>query len=167
MVVRPISDDITRQKTEKTAVLLLGCPQVPIQTSIALYLLAILRKKGIKGTIAGNPAARRLVEVSDPDRHYVGEVIDIDRLVADLAEKRRDFNLCFAFIHNDSGVAFAATVSALSGGSLVALVYGEHPDEVAAALTVPCEKIVVNAVHNPMPVKNKLDEVIPWAVSNL
>ena len=31
----------------------------------------------------------------------------------------------------------------------------------------PCEKIAAKAVHNPMPLKNKLDEVLPWVVSNL
>lgn len=166
-VVRPIGDDIQKKAAERSAVLLLGCPQVPVQTSIALYLLSMLIKKGIKGIIAGNPAARRLVEVSDPDRHYVGEVIDIDRCVADLAEKKRDFSLCFAFIHNDAGVSYAATIGSLSGGSLVALIYGEHPEDVAETLTVPCEKIVVKATHNPMPLKNKIDEVLPWVVSNL
>ena len=63
----------------KTAVLVLGCPQVPVQTGLALYLMSSLRKKGVKAVLAGNRAARFLVEVSDPERHYVGEVMDIDR----------------------------------------------------------------------------------------
>ena len=94
----------------KTAVLVLGCPQVPVQTGLALYLMSALRKKGVKAVLAGNRAARFLVEVSDPERHYVGEVMDIDRYIDEIAEKKRSFDYHFIFIHNDAGVSYAATV---------------------------------------------------------
>ncbi|MFA6672589.1 MAG: DUF1890 family protein [Methanoculleus sp.] len=29
----------------------------------------------------------------------------------------------------------------------------------------PCEVVAAKAVHNPMPLKRKLDEVMQWAVS--
>jgi hypothetical protein len=151
----------------KTAVLVLGCPQVPVQTGIALYLISQLRKKGIKSTIAGNRAARLLIEVSDPERHYIGEVMDLDRYINELAEKKRRFDYHFVFIHNDAGVSYAATIQALSGSPVIALIYGEHFQEVAAEIEFPCEKVMAKAVHNPMPLKNKLDEVLPWVVSNL
>jgi hypothetical protein len=151
----------------RTALLLLGCPQVPVQTSLALYLTSRLRKKGITPVIAGNRAARVQVEISDPDRHYVGEVIDLDRAVAELSENQRRIDLCFAFIHNDAGVSYAATVQSITGAPVVAFVYGEHLDEVLASITFPCEKVAAKAVHNPMPMKQKMDEVLPWAVSNL
>jgi len=153
------------ENKEKTAVLVLGCPQVPIQTGIALYLISALRKKGIRTVIAGNRAARSLVEVSE--RHYVGEVMDIDRYISEIAEKKRDFGFHFIFIHNDAGVSYAATVQAITGKTVVALIYGEHFQEIAGMITFPCEKIAAKAVHNPMPLKNKLDEVLPWVVSNL
>ena len=152
---------------QKDAVLLLGCPQVPVQTGIALYLLYALKKAGINPVIAGNRAARLLVEVSDPARHYVGEVIDLDRCIADLAEKKRDFSYFFVFIHNDAGISYAATVQALSSSPVIALIYGEHYDEIAAQIDFPCEKIAAKAVHNPMPLKKKIEEVLPWVVSNL
>jgi hypothetical protein len=117
--------------------------------------------------VAGNRAARLLVEVSDPDRHYIGEVIDIDRYIDDIAEKRRYFDYHFIFIHNDAGVSYAATVQALTGRTVVALIYGEHFREMADLIEFPCEKIAVKAVHNPMPLKTKVDEVLPWVVSNL
>ena len=152
---------------EKSAVLVLGCPQVPVQTGIALYLISALRKKGVRTVIAGNRAARTLVEVSDPERHYVGEVMDIDRYIGEIAEKKRAFDYHFIFIHNDAGVSYAATVQAITGKTVVALIYGEHFQEIAGMITFPCEKIAAKAVHNPMPLKNKLDEVLPWVVSNL
>jgi hypothetical protein len=151
----------------RSALLVLGCPQVPVQTGIALYLVSALKKKGLKPVIAGNQSARVLVEVSDPDRHYIGEVIDLDRCIGELAEKKRDFDLCFVFIHNDAGITYGATIQALSTGSVIAVVYGEHALETAAQIEFPCEKIAVKAVHNPMPLKKKIDEVLPWVVSNL
>jgi hypothetical protein len=161
------NQEMNSPEKQKTAALLLGCPQVPVQTGIALYLISALRKRGVMPTVAGNRAARLLVEVSDPDRHYVGEVMDIDRCVGELAEKKRDFDYIFAFIHNDAGVTYAATVQALSKGAMVVLVYGEHYDQVAAEIEFPCEKIMAKAVHNPMPLKKKIDEVLNWVVSNL
>ncbi|MDD1717744.1 MAG: DUF1890 domain-containing protein [Methanoregulaceae archaeon] len=152
---------------QKQALLVLGCPQVPVQTTIALYLASQLRKRGVIPVIAGNRAARTLVELSDPSRHYIGEVLDLDRCIAELAEKKRDFDLDFVFIHNDSGVVYAATIREISKGALVTVIFGEHAEEVAATIDFPCEKIIATAAHNPMPLKQKLDEVLPWAVSNL
>jgi hypothetical protein len=160
---------MTREQgaTGKSAVLVLGCPQVPVQTGIALYLISQLRKKGIRSTIAGNRAARLLIEVSDPERHYISEVMDLDRYIDELAEQRRRFDYHFVFIHNDAGVSYAATVRALTGSPVIALIYGEHFQDVARDIEFPCEKVMAKAVHNPMPLKNKLDEVLPWVVSNL
>jgi hypothetical protein len=155
-------------KTEpRNALLLLGCPQVPIQTSVALYLTSKLRKQGIPTVISGNRAARTNIEVADPDRHYIGEVIDIDRCIAELAEKKRTFHYCFSFIHNDAGISYAATVKALSSAAQVLLIFGEHYEEVSSSVEFPAEIIAVKAVHNPMPLKAKIDEVFPWVVSNL
>ena len=151
----------------KQAVLVLGCPQVPVQTSIALYLAAHLRKKGVVPVIAGNRAARLNAEVSDPDRHYTGEIMDLDRFIEDLAAEQRKFDYYFIFIHNDAGISYAATVQSITGVTVVALIYGEHFQEMADAIEFPCEKIAAKAVHNPMPLKKKIDEVLPWVVSNL
>jgi hypothetical protein len=151
----------------KRAVLVLGCPQVPVQTGIALYLISQLRKKGIRSAVAGNRAARLLIEVSDPERHYLGEVMDLDRYISELADRKSDFDYHFVFIHNDAGISYAATVQALTGSPVIALIYGEHFLEVAGEIEFPCEKVMAKAVHNPMPLKNKIDEVLPWVVSNL
>lgn len=155
------------KESDKTAVLVLGCPQVPVQTGVALYLLHALRKEGVVPVVAGNRAARMLVEVSDPERHYVGETVDLDRFIDDLAGKVRAYGLYFIFIHNDSGVSYAATVQSITGSTVVALIYGEHFEEIAESIEFPCEKIAAKAVHNPMPLRKKIDEVLPWVVSNL
>lgn len=146
-----------------TALLVLGCPQVPVQTSIALYLINRLKKAGITPVVAGNKAANTLLVVSDPDRHYLGEVIDLDRAVGLISDGKRDFDQCFVFIHNDAGVSYAATMGAISKAKLYVLVYGEHYDEQAKKIDFPCTIVAAKAVHNPLPLKKAIDEVAPWA----
>ncbi len=151
------------ESPKKTALLVLGCPQVPVQTSIALYLMNRLKKAGIVPVVAGNKAANTLLVVADSDRHYLGEVLDLDRAVALMSEKKRDFDLCFVFVHNDAGVTYAATMGAISRAKLYAIVYGEHFEEQVAKIDFPCTTVAAKAVHNPRPIKKAIDEVAPWA----
>lgn len=146
-----------------TALLVLGCPQVPVQTSIALYLINRLKKAGITPVVAGNKAANTLLVVADPDRHYLGEVMDLDRAVAQIADKKRDFDSCYVFIHNDAGVSYAATMGAISKAKLFTIVYGEHYEEQVKKIEFPCTTIAAKAVHNPLPLKKAIDEAKPWA----
>ena len=135
---------------------------MPVQTSIALYLINRLKKAGITPVVAGNKAANTLLIVADPDRHYLGEVMDLDRAVALLSEKKRDFYSCFVFIHNDAGVTYAATMGAISKAKLYAVVYGENYEEQVKKIEFPCTTIAAKAIHNPLPLKKALDEVKPW-----
>jgi hypothetical protein len=146
-----------------SALLVLGCPQVPVQTSIALYLISRLKKAGIVPVVAGNRSANTLLLIADPDRHYLGEVMDLDRAVAMISEKRRDFERCFIFIHNDAGISYAATMGAISKAKIFPLIYGEHYDELVKLIDFPSTVIAAKAVHNPMPLKKAIDEVTPWA----
>jgi hypothetical protein len=147
---------------QKTALLVLGCPQVPVQTSIALYLMNRLKKAGISPVVAGNKAANTLLVIADPDRHYLGEVMDLDRAVAQISDKKRDFDTCYVFIHNDAGVSYAATMGAISRAKLYTVVYGEHYEEQMKKIEFPCTTIAAKAVHNPLPLKKVIDEVKPW-----
>jgi hypothetical protein len=149
--------------TEKTALILLGCPQVPVQTSMALYLVHGLKEHGIRPVIAGTVAARKLMEIADPGRHYLEEMADLDDTIDEITGKQRDFDLCFVFIHNDSGVAYAGTMSYISQARVYALLFGEHAEDLAKEIEFPCEVVAAKAVHNPMPLKRKLDEVMQWA----
>ena len=151
------------EKNEQTALLLLGCPQVPVQTSMVLYLAHGLSERGIRPVIAGTTAARRLMEVADPGRHYLGEMNDLDATIDAITEKKRDFDLCFVFIHNDSGIAYAGTMAYISKARVYALIFGEHAEELAEEIEFPCEIVAAKATHNPMPLKRRLDEVMQWA----
>ena len=152
------------ENSNENALILLGCPQVPVQTSMALYLVHNLAQRGIRPVIAGTPAARKLMEVADPGRHYLEEMIDIDAAIDEITEKRRDFDLCFVFIHNDSGVAYAGTMAYISRARVYALIFGEHAENLAGEIEFPCEVVAAKATHNPMPLKRRLDEVMQWAV---
>ena len=147
----------------ETALLVLGCPQVPVQTSIALYLINRLNQAGLVPVVAGNKAANTLLVVADPDRHYLKEVMDLDRAVAQISDKKRDFDRCFVFIHNDAGVSYAAAMSAISKAKLYVIIYGEHYEEQVTKIEFPCTTIAAKAVHNPLPLKKAIDEVKPWA----
>jgi hypothetical protein len=149
--------------TEKTALILLGCPQVPVQTSMALYLVHGLKEHGIRPVIAGRVGGRNLMEIADPGRHYLEEMADLDDTIDEITGKQRDFDLCFVFIHNDSGVAYAGTMSYISQARVYALLFGEHAEDLAKEIEFPCEVVAAKAVHNPMPLKRKLDEVMQWA----
>ena len=146
-----------------SALLVLGCPQVPVQTSIALYLINRLKKSGFVPVVAGNKSANTLLVIADPDRHYLGEVMDLDRVVTMITEKKRDFDRCFVFIHNDAGISYAATMGAISKAKIYTLVYGEHYEDLVKNIDFPCTIIAAKAVHNPLPLKKALDEVTPWA----
>jgi hypothetical protein len=148
---------------QKTVLFVLGCPQVPVQTSIALYLISRFKSAGITPVIAGNKAANTLLVVADPDRHYIGEIMDLDRAVAQITEKKRDFDQCFVFIHNDAGISYAATMAVISKARLYSLIYGEHQEDLVSQITFPCTMIAAKAVHNPLPLKKAIDEVAPWA----
>lgn len=122
---------------------------------------------GVTPVVAGNQAARMQIEVSDPLHHYAGQMVDLDTCIGELAEGKRGYSYYMVFVHNDAGISYAATVQSITGKRVVAIVYGEHFREMSETIDFPCEKIAAKAVHNPMPLKKKIDEVIHWVVSNL
>ncbi len=148
----------------EAALLLLGCPEVPVQQALALHLLGRLRADGYAVTCAGNPAVLQLLRVSDPGRHYIGPAIEIERCIGELAEGKRAPALCVAFAHSDAGLTFAATARhLLPEARFVLLVFGREAEALAEEATFPCEKIVEKAVHNPTRLKRRIDEVFAWS----
>jgi len=149
----------------KTALLLLGCPEVPVQMGIALYLAGRLGKDGMGVTMAGNPSVIQLARVSDPDQHYVKKVMNLEKAMADLIEGRVHPDLVVAFAHNDAGIAYAATVRHVFKSRLCLIIFGREAEELAVMADFDCEKIVEKAVHNPGQLKKKIDVVFGWAAS--
>ncbi|WFN35445.1 DUF1890 domain-containing protein [Methanogenium sp. S4BF] len=154
------------QEKPDTALILLGCPQIPIQTSAALYLSAILHKKEVKVTIGGTKAARALLEIADIDKIYTGGpegIRNIDTVIDDLADETFDTDVSFVFVHNEAGVAYTATVQAISSGTVIAVVFGGETEVRMKELTeIGCMAISAQGSHNPLPLKKKIDEVVSW-----
>ena len=150
---------------EKTALLLLGCPEIPVQMGIALYLAGRLEKDGFRVTVAGNPSVIQLARVSDPDQHYMKRVKNLEKAMADLIEGRVHPDLVISFAHNDAGIAYAATVRHVFHARLCLIIFGREAEELAKLAEFDCEKIVERAVHNPGQLKRKIDGVFGWAAS--
>lgn len=156
----------------KKALLLLGCPELPVQTGVALYFASALKDAGLAVFVAGTDAALRLLEVSDPKGYYIDaeKLRNLDKCIGALAEKRLDFDLCAVFVHNDAGLSYLATVRSISKAKLFAIIFGRDAEPLARQIDLECEKLVAKAVHNPMPLKKRIDttleEVKRWAVSN-
>jgi hypothetical protein len=156
----------------KKALLLLGCPELPVQTGTALYLANRLKEAGLEVFVAGTDAALLLIKVSDPHGHYVDakRMVKLDNCIAALAEKKLEFDLCAVFVHNDAGISYLATVRSISAAKLFALIFGKDAKTLAEQIDFECEKLVAKAVHNPIPLTKRIDatikEVQVWAVSN-
>jgi len=143
-----------------SALLLLGCPKLPVQTSVALYLSKKLRDKDIDVMIAGTDAAINLLKVADPDGHYIDNCINLDRCIEDVAEKRVSFDLTFVFVHNDANISYAATVNKLMNTKLFLIIFGENTKELVQSVDFECDKIIAATTHNPVPLKNKIDRLM-------
>ena len=76
------------------ALLLLGCPETPSQTPMAVYVSNKLTKMGYDVDIAANPAAKKLVKVSDPEDYYDMNLIDLERTLGQINEG--DYDLLVA-----------------------------------------------------------------------
>ena len=146
------------------ALFLLGCPESPVQTAIALYLANKLKKESIDLTVAGTKSAIALLKISDPEGNYVLKTADLDSCIENLAEKKVDFDLCFVFVRNDSGISYLATVNSISDAKLFAIVFGSDADSLVPMIDFECEKIVYKTGHNPVPLKKRIDRVIKWDV---
>lgn len=148
------------------ALLVLGCPEVPVQMAVALYIAHNLRKAGTAVLATGNPSVLNLLRVSDPDHHSIAEMKVLEPCIGEIVEKKRTCDLCVVFAHNDAGIAYAATMRHLLPASrLVLIIFGRTPDELAAQVSFPCETVVDKAVHNPMQLKQKINGAFGWAAS--
>jgi hypothetical protein len=150
--------------TDRTALLVMGCPKVPVQTSLVLYLAGRMKKAGIRTIIAGTPSARQLIRVADADSHYITEMRDLDQVIGQLADGDLTVSDSYIFVHNDAGVSYAASIQSLTHAPTTAIIFGEEASQVSEEITFPCRIIAEPATHNPMPIRKKLDEVAPWDV---
>ena len=141
---------------------MMGCPELPVQTAAALYIANKLNLEGFEVTSAGNKAAISLLLNSDPEKHYIKKVMDLDRCIGAIVEKKMDFDLCFVFIHSDSGISYLATIKSISKAKTIAVIFGKDIEPLIEAST-DSMIIAAKAVHNPTPLRAQIDGVKSWA----
>ena len=165
IIVEKMTDNTEEAASaSKTALIVLGCPKIPIQTSMVLYLAHRLSQANIHTTIAGTPSARQLIRVADPAGHYVEELVDLDACIDELAEGKRSPDSVFVYIHNDAGISYAATIHALCSARMYTLIFGEEANQLSELIEFPCTIIADPSEHNPMKLKQKLEATAPWDV---
>ena len=146
------------------ALVLLGCPETPSQTPMAVYVFNKLTKMGYDTTIAANPAASKLVRVSDPEGFYNLNIVDLERLLGEINEG--DYDLLVGFVHKDAAASVFVTFEQLLNTKSLALVFSRDADEVAEFVNMIEESgsnakiVAVRAFHNPSPIKVKFDKAI-------
>lgn len=151
---------------QKNALIVLGCPEVPVQNSLAIYTAYQLRQSGYQVLIAGNPAVMKLLMTSDPERHYVTSMTTFEKAVDDITAKGEGYDLCMAFAHSDAGISYAATMRyLLPSARFITIIFGREAEKVAELVEYDGERIVEVAVHNPMQIKKKMNEVMNWVAS--
>ena len=146
------------------ALVLLGCPETPSQTPMAVYVSNKLTKMGYDVTIAANPAAKKLVSISDPEGYYKLNLVDLERTLGEINEK--DYDLLVGFVHKDAAASFFVTFDQILNTQSLALVFSRDGDEVEEFVNMIHESgsnakiAAVRAFHNPSPIKVKFDKAI-------
>lgn len=144
----------------KKALILLGCPEAPAQTPMAVYATYKLTGMGYEVTVASTPSAMKLLEVTDPQKYYVKNKIDIESCLNNLDEGSFDFLL--GFVHKDAAVSYFVTFYHILNTKSMAVVF-ERDSELLTKfiedLKESTEATIVSAraYHNPTPLKVKFD----------
>ena len=145
------------------ALLLLGCPENPSQTPLTSYASYKLTQMGYEVTVAANPAANKLVRVSDPEKHYVKKLVDLDRCLGDLEENQYD--LLVGFVHKDAAASYFVTFYQILQTKSIALIFERDMELVNEFTEMVSENtdaqiVSVRAFHNPTPIKVNFDKVL-------
>jgi len=147
----------------KNALILLGCPEAPSQTPLAIYTTYSLKKAGYEVTIASTPSASKLLEVSDPDQLYVNKKIDIESCLENLEENIYD--LLVGFVHKDAAVSYFVTFYHILNTKSLAIVFEKDGNLLEKFVkdvedNTDANIISARAYHNPTPLRVKIDRAI-------
>ncbi|MDD1724797.1 MAG: DUF1890 domain-containing protein [Methanospirillum sp.] len=151
------------EDSSKKALLVLGCPEVPIQMALALYAGHNLIQSGYAVLTAGNPSVMKLIKTSDPDSHYLKKLTTLEQSIEGITDRNDTYDICICFAHNDAGISYAATIRYLLPDTrFITLVFGREADTLSTRIEYPGEVITEIAVHNPIPIRRRLQEVMGW-----
>ena len=147
----------------KKALILLGCPEAPSQTPMAVYAVYRLTKLGYDVTVASTPSAMKLLEVSDPEEFYVKKKIDIESCLENLEEG--SYDLLIGFVHKDAAVSYFVTFYHILNTTSLAIVFEKDRELLANFVESITENTDANIVsarayHNPTPLRVKFDRAL-------
>jgi len=147
----------------KKALILLGCPESPSQTPMAVYATQKLAKMDYDVTVASTPSASKLLEVSDPDEYYIKNKIDIESSLNSLNEG--SYDLLIGFVHKDAAASYFVTFYHILQCEAIALVFEKDPELLEEFENIVKENtdakiVAVRAFHNPTPLRVKFDRAI-------
>lgn len=147
----------------KKALILLGCPEAPSQTPMAVYSVYKLTKMGYDVTVASTPSAMKLLEVSDPEEFYVKNKVDIESCLETL--EKGAYDLLIGFVHKDAAVSYFVTFYHILSTTSLAVVFEKDPDLLTSFVESISESTDANIVsarayHNPTPLRVKFDRAI-------
>lgn len=147
----------------KKALILLGCPESPAQTPMAIYITNKLQKMGYEVTTASTPSAMKLIEVGDPEGLYVKNKIDIDSCMDTL--DAGSFDLLVGFVHKDAAVSYFVTFNSILNTTSIALIFEKDPEKLEEFENVISEStnaeiVSARAYHNPTPLRVKFDKTL-------
>lgn len=147
----------------KKALMILGCPESPVQVPLAIYTSHKLRKKGFSVTITANPAAIRLVEVADPEGVYTGKLTDLDSCLNELSGG--DYEFLVGFVPNDAAAAYLATFAGILNTETLAVIFERDAETLEELIDtvmdgVKAEIIAARAHHNPAPLRVRIDRFL-------
>jgi hypothetical protein len=147
----------------KKALILLGCPESPSQTPMAIYANQKLSKMDYEVTIACTPAASKLLEVSDPDEYYIKNKTDIESCLDNLEQGQ--FDLLVGFAHKDAAISYFITFYHILQCESIALVFEKDAEllgefEKMVSENTDAKIVLARAFHNPTPLRVKFDRVL-------
>jgi hypothetical protein len=147
----------------KKALILLGCPESPSQTPMAVYVTYALKKMGYEVTTASTPSAMKLLEVGDPEGFYIKNKIDIDSCIEKL--DKGTFDLLIGFIHKDAAVSYFVTFYSILDTTSIAIVFEKDANKLiefenTVSENTNAEIVSARAFHNPTPLRVKFDKMI-------
>ncbi|MEG3224991.1 MAG: hypothetical protein BME94_05580 [Methanobacteriales archaeon Met13] len=147
----------------KKALILLGCPESPSQTPLAVYTTHKLTNMGFEVTLASTPSAMKLLEVSDPDGYYIKNKIDLESCLDTL--KEGDYQLLIGFAHKDAAVSYFVTFYYILNTKSIALVFHRDAETLESFQetikdNTEAEIVSARAYHNPTPIRVRLDRAL-------
>lgn len=147
----------------KKALILLGCPESPSQTPLAVYVTYKLKKMGYDVTTASTPSAMKLLEVGDPEGYYIKNKIDIDSCIDKL--DKGAFDLLIGFIHRDAAVSYFVTFNSILDTTSIAIIFEKDVEKLEEFQNMVSEStdatiVSARAFHNPTPLRVRFDKAV-------